>query len=108
MPIVVCAATAFEIEPTSRFIEEQNLTDKVQVLITGVGLMAATYAITKASFSKPHIVLQAGVAGCFDESIPLGTTAVVLRETVGDLGVLQNNTFTSAFEIGLLKQHEHP
>jgi futalosine hydrolase len=73
-----------------------------------VGLLSATYQITKASFSKPHIIIQAGVAGCFDTSIPLSTTAVVLRETIGDMGVLQNSTFTSAFGMGLLKPNEHP
>jgi futalosine hydrolase len=109
MPILLCAATTAEIEPTLQFIEQQKIMDKVEILLTGVGLMAATYHITKsATFSKPHIMIQAGVAGCFDESIPLGTTAVVLRESIGDLGVLQNSTFTSAFDLGLMKPYEHP
>lgn len=109
MPVLLCAATAAEIEPTIRFIKTQNLSHAVDVLLTDVGLLQATYTITKAAtFLKPHIIIQAGVAGCFERSIPLGTTMVVLRETVGDMGVLQNNTFTSAFAMGLLKANEHP
>lgn len=108
MAILLCAATQAELQPTLDWLPQQDWKDNVNVLLTDVGLLNATYHITKASFSKPHIMLQAGVAGCFDESIPLATTAVVLRETIGDMGVLQNNTFTSAFGMGLLKPNEHP
>lgn len=109
MPILLCAATQAEIQPTLNWIEEQQLQSKIEVLITNVGLLPATYNITKSAiFSKPHIMIQAGVAGCFDKSIELGTTAVVLRETIGDMGVLQNSTFTSAFSMGLLRPDEHP
>jgi futalosine hydrolase len=108
MAILLCGATQAEIQPTLNWLQQQKREHGVEVLLTGVGLVAATYHITKASFSKPHVMLQAGVAGCFDESIPLGTTAVVLRESIGDLGVLQNSTFTSAFGMGLLKSGEHP
>jgi futalosine hydrolase len=107
MAILLCAATQAEIQPTLDWLQENEQQD-VTVLLTDVGLLSATYQITKASFSKPHIIIQAGVAGCFDTSIPLSTTAVVLRETIGDMGVLQNSTFTSAFGMGLLKPNEHP
>lgn len=109
MAVLLCAATQIEIQPTMDWLKRKDLKQEVEVLITGVGLLAATFAITKkAIFSKPHMLLQAGVAGCFDETIALGTTAVVLRETIGDMGVLQNNTFTSAFSMGLLKPNEQP
>jgi futalosine hydrolase len=109
MPLLLCAATAAEIASTIEFIKTRNLSDTVKVLLTDVGLLQATYTITKAAaVLKPHTVIQAGVAGCFDESIPLGTTMVVLRETVGDMGVSQNNIFTSAFDMGLLKANEFP
>lgn len=109
MDILICAATKFEIEPTLQLIEQQNLSKKVAVLITDVGLMNATYHLTKSiTFSKPHTMIQAGIAGCFDESIALGTTAVVLRDTLGDMGVVQSSTFTNAFDMGLLKPNEHP
>lgn len=108
MAILLCAATQAEIQPTLDWLHEQKAQRDVTVLITDVGLLNAAYRITKATFSKPHIMIQAGVAGCFDTAIPLGTTAAVLRETVGDIGVLQNNTFTSAFSMGLLKPNEQP
>ena len=109
MRILLFAATTFEIAPLVQFIKNEKLEDRVQVEITGVGLMAATYSITKAvAAHKPDLMLQAGLAGCIDRDIPLGTTAAVLREAVGDLGVQQNGTFTSAFAMGLVKENEHP
>lgn len=109
MNFLLCAATEFEIAPTIQFIQQQKLQEKVDVLITNVGLLNATYQLTKrVTFSKPHTILMAGVAGCFDQTIPLTTTTVVLRETIGDMGVLQKGTFTSAFGMGLLKANEHP
>ncbi len=108
MRVLLFAATEFEIVPTIQAIQDNKWTDDIQVVITDVGLMAATYAITKAVATyKPEVMLQAGLAGCIDSTIPLGTTAAVLRESVGDMGV-QNGTFTSAFALGLVKGNEYP
>jgi futalosine hydrolase len=107
MAILLCAATQAEIQPTLDWLQENEQQD-VTVLLTDVGPAECNLSDYKSQFSKPHIIIQAGVAGCFDTSIPLSTTAVVLRETIGDMGVLQNSTFTSAFGMGLLKPNEHP
>jgi futalosine hydrolase len=110
MQILLCAATEFEIAPTIEVLKgNAELSKNVTVLITGVGMLPATYELTKAVLTeKPGMIVQAGLAGCLDENIPLGTTAAVLRETVGDLGVLQNSTFDSVFDMGLIKPNEHP
>jgi len=109
MRTLLFAATEFEIAPTLQFIEDKKLADQVQVIITGVGLMSATYAITKAvGAHRPELLLQAGLAGCVDTDLPLGTTAAVLREMVGDLGVEQAGSFTSAFDMGLIRPNERP
>ncbi|MBD0285084.1 MAG: futalosine hydrolase [Flavisolibacter sp.] len=109
MQILLCAATQFEIDPLMPFLEEHGFANQVEVLITGVGLLATTYQLTKrVTGKKPDLLLQAGLAGCIDTNIPLGTTAVVFRENVGDFGVLQNADFTSAFDMGLVKENENP
>lgn len=109
MQILVCAATAFEVAATSAFIEAHGIGNRVAVLVTGVGAVPATYRLTKAvTGRRPDLVLQAGIAGCFDTSIPLCTTVAVLRENLGDLGVLENATFTSAFDLGLIRHNEQP
>ena len=81
----------------------------MQFVITGIGAMAATYHITRAiNTQKPSLMLQAGVAGCLDVDIALGTTVSVASECVGDLGVVENKIFTSVFDLGLTEQDDFP
>ncbi len=109
MAILLCAATNFEIAPTLAFLEKEKLYTKVDVLLTGIGMLPATYQLARRiAFGRPQLVIQAGVAGGFDEAVALGTTLAVLRETVGDMGVMENNSFTDAFRMGLLNPHEAP
>ena len=109
MHLLLCAATPFEIEPTRQFVEQQQLQDKVHFIITGIGAMAATYYITRAiNTHKPDLLLQVGIAGCFDVDLALGTTVAVSSECVGDLGVVEDKIFTSVFDLGLTEQNDFP
>ena len=107
MQILLCAATPFEIQPTIDYIKQQL--KNIDVLITGVGLTAATYAITKAVIKqKPDFVLQAGVAGCLDENIGLSKVVLVKDEVIGDSGVYQNDSFHSLFDLSLAEPNTIP
>ena len=78
MQLLLCASTEFEIKPTIDFIRSENI-QNIEILITGVGVMATTFALTKKiANSRPDFILQAGVAGCLDEHLPL--TKIVLVE----------------------------
>jgi futalosine hydrolase len=71
MQLLLCSATELEIKPTIEYLKQTN-NQIVDILITGVGLTAATYALTKKLLTKkPDFILQAGVAGCLDDSLPL-------------------------------------
>jgi len=108
MQILLCAATSFEIQPTVDFLKKEQI-KKVDVLITGVGLTAATYHITKAVNQKrPDFILQAGVAGSLDESSPLSKVVLVKDEVIGDSGVFQNNSFHSLFDLNLAEGNTNP
>ncbi|MEJ7914223.1 MAG: futalosine hydrolase, partial [Chitinophagaceae bacterium] len=64
MRILLCAATSMEILPTIEYLKQAALVD-VSVLITGVGLTAATYSITRSCLKlEPNLMIQAGIAGC--------------------------------------------
>lgn len=109
MQVLLCAATAFEIKPTIDLIKQQGLQNKVGIKVTGVGLVAATYAITSSLLRHtPALVLQAGLAGCFDPSMPLGTAVAVQGETLGDLGVQEGGRFHTAFDLKLAHPDEAP
>src|SRR5690349_4527271 len=106
MHLLLCAATPFEIAPVVEYIKEQNIPG-IEILITGVGMTAATYALTKSVLKKrPDFILQAGVAGCLDELLPLTKIVMVEHETIGDLGVMQRGRFDSLFDLGLLNRND--
>jgi futalosine hydrolase len=107
MSILLCAATELEIRPTAEFLRNERLA--VEVVVTGVGLAAAVYGITRAILDRrPSVVLQAGVAGTLDEKLQLAQTVVVRSEIIGDEGVEENGRFRSLFELGLAGADEPP
>jgi futalosine hydrolase len=108
MDILLCAATPQEIEPLNNFIHSQTL-HEVRTLITGVGLTATAYQITKAISKKnPDLIIQAGMAGSFDSNLALGQVVAVTGECFGDLGVQENGDFMSLFEMGLEGKNAFP
>jgi futalosine hydrolase len=99
MRILLCAATEMEIAPTLQALSLQSEM-QVDLLITGVGLTAATYALTKElSLHRPDFVLQAGVAGTLDADRPLAQVVAVKSECIGDIGVRENGRFGSPFDL---------
>jgi futalosine hydrolase len=108
MYILLCAATDFEIQPTIDFIAE-NVPGKIEVLITGLGLSAATYQLTKSiTAHKPRLVLQAGIAGGFDKDLPAGKVVAIRSESIGDLGVFETGEFKTLFEMNFLEDNSFP
>ena len=90
MNILIAAATAIEIKPFLQYLNENRKAADIDVLITGIGLTAAAYSLTKQfALKKPGLVLQAGVAGCFDLSVQLGEVVMVKQDTVADQSVVE-------------------
>lgn len=99
MRILLAAATPFELKEPP---------EGVQTVITGVGLVAATYHLQKAiAAGKPDLVIQAGIAGCFDDTHALGDVIAVSEEVIADLGVEENGGFRSLGDLGLLPPGEN-
>ena len=108
MKILLCAATEMEIAPTIQSLASHE-PYHIEVVITGVGLMTSTYALTKAvAIHQPAMIIQAGIAGTLEENQPLGEVVVVRNETVGDLGVQEASGFQSLFDLKLLSSDIHP
>lgn len=109
MSILLCAATGMEVAPTIQMMAKQNFSGKVDLLITGVGLMATTYALTKQlTLKQPDIIIQAGISGCIDENLNLGDVVVVKDEAIGDMGVMENKSFKTLFDLNLLQNDDQP
>lgn len=119
MRLLVAAATTFELELFSRFLEQEfhfisenhycrgNL--EIFVCITGIGMMQTTYRLMEGiHVFNPHFCLQAGVAGAFNRNLQLGELVIVQEELLGDLGVEDNGKYQDMFEIGLMNAAEKP
>ncbi|MFC0771855.1 futalosine hydrolase [Terrimonas alba] len=113
MTCLLVAATSFEISP---FIESyRNSTNQfpgkheLDILITGIGLTASTYSTTKQiNLKRPDLVIQAGIAGCFDRNVPLASVFIVRQDRIADLGVVEKNEFRSLFDSGLIPANHYP
>ena len=110
MKILVAAATPIEISPFLKQIRENPfLFPKTDVLITGIGLTAATFSLSKQfQICKPELVIQAGVGGCFDISKPLGTVVAVKQETIADQSVIEINQLKTLFDLKLVPHNQFP
>ena len=112
MYILLIAATKFEILPTLLLLERQPLhfnQHTISFLITGVGQINTTYNLTTNLINKkPDIVIQAGIAGTFNEQCFLGQTVLVKQDCFGDLGMEEKEKFTTLFDNGFADKDEFP
>ena len=109
MDILLIAATAKEIEPFFEYYRNTKKTQNIDILITGIGLTAATYRLLKQlQLKRPGMVIQAGVAGCFDKKIPLGTVVAVKKETIADQSVIELKKLKTLFDLKLIPHDQFP
>lgn len=113
MRIIITAATIGEWMPGFLSInslytgESQRL--KLRFHQSGVGILASAVSLTRlASEEKPDLIIQAGIAGCFDPNIPLGKVVVVKEEILGDIGVEEEGKWKDLFDLKLEKSNYHP
>ena len=113
MNCLLIASTAAEIAP---FLEHYRNTEKLShidfnldVLVTGLGLTAAAYSLSKQlSIKKPHLVIQAGVAGCFDRTFALGKVFCIKQDVIADQGVMESSGYKSVFDLKLIAPNQFP
>lgn len=113
MRTLLVAATTFEVAPlTARLGDGTALgprltrytrgTDQVDLLITGVGMVAtaAWCARTLASTTCDR-AFNLGVCGSFDESLPPGTVVHVTTDRIAELGAEDGDRFLTLSDLGL-------
>ncbi len=108
MKILLVAATAMELES----LEAQGITapaHELSTAVTGVGLVSATYAIMQQiTWSRPELIIQAGIAGAFQQGLPTGSAVVVEKEIVADMGVHETGCYQDIFQLGLADHNAFP
>ncbi|MES2701175.1 MAG: futalosine hydrolase [Bacteroidota bacterium] len=109
MKLLIVAATEAEIGPFLEDRENAGADAAAEVLITGVGMVATTYALTKhLQACKYDLVLQVGIGGSFDKSIEPGSLVFVNSDRYGDLGAEDHDNYIDIFEMGLMDKDSHP
>lgn len=106
MKVLIVAATEGEIVPLPASLKSG---DEVTRLITGVGMVATTYALTRhLQHNKYDLVLQVGVAGSFNPNIPTGSVVFVTADQFADLGAEDHDKYLDIFEMGLAGKNISP
>ena len=103
MQILLIAATEAEIQPFS----DSNA--GFDVLISGIGIPSSIYHLQKRIQQVDYdLIIQAGIAGSFNKKIRPGQTVLVKQDSFGDLGMEEENNFTSIFDSGFMNKNEFP
>lgn len=103
MNFLIVSSTEMEIEP---FLKENN---KADILITGVGIPATVFHLTKKLLEiKYDLVVQAGIAGTFNDCFNLEEVVLVKEDAFADLGIDEKGNFTTIFETGLMHENDFP
>ena len=112
MNLLLVSATAREIGPFLNHYRNEKLPKlkhNIDVLISGIGLTATVYSLTKQiNIKRPDFILQTGVAGCFEKKIRLGSVRIVKQDTIADQSVMELKKLKSLFALKLVPQNQYP
>lgn len=73
------------------------------VLITGVGMTATAFALGKYLSPVYNLVVNLGIAGCYDWQFPLGSVLSITQDTFSELGAEDKNDFLTIDALGFGK-----
>ncbi len=109
MNLLIVGATQKEIESLESKFWQQNNSHPVDFLVTGVGMTAMTYALTKKCGKKKYdLALNIGLAGAFREEIQIGEVVNVVTDCFADLGAEDGEKFLSLHQLGLHSEDKYP
>jgi len=94
---------------TSKEITLLNLTreleDRMDILVSGVGIPNTCINLSrKLAEAKPSLVVQVGLAGSFGPVPKVGSAVAVEGDSFPELGVFEDSSFKSIFEMGLMAE----
>jgi futalosine hydrolase len=117
--VLIVSATRGEVAPLiealrsqherERFIAGDIGAHRVDVLITGIGMVSTAVWCTRALAGASYdLALNLGVCGSFNPEFAPGTVVHVVRDRVAELGVEDGAAFRTLAEIGLCDPQPHP
>ena len=112
MKILIVAATKLEIEPLLNNMERNKpMGDRlisctykkmeIDFLITGVGMVATTYHVSKVLNESYDIAINAGVCGSFNTNLEIGSVVNIYEDCFSEQGAEDGDAFLPLKELGL-------
>jgi len=112
MHVVITSATRFECAQAEEQIKEGSvqLPQSLQISFhqSGVGMLASAVSLTQLALQKPSLIIQAGIAGCFNTADELGKVYIIGEEMPGDTGVNENGEWKDLFDLNLAQPNNAP
>lgn len=120
MNILITAATAYEIAPIIKFLEDNSEQKNffkfrfnehtIYPLVTGVGTTLTAFNMGRFTQSNEiDLAVNLGLAGSFNPEIELGEVVNVAKDRFADLGVEEKDeSFTDVFELELANENKFP
>lgn len=108
MKILIVSATEFELARIKDFCTSNRL-DNVDFCVTGVGMVATSFSLTKALSEKKYdLLINVGICGSFKRSIKLLQVLEISSEVFSDSGIESVKGFIPLAETDLLDENKHP
>jgi futalosine hydrolase len=113
MRVIITAATNGEWMPSFQKINPAyagtNKRFSVGFHESGIGLLASSVSLMKMFVQEtPSLIIQVGIAGCFDKKVPLGKVFAVKDDFAGDIGVMENKVWKDLFDMKFDKPNDAP
>ncbi len=117
MHILIVSATQFEVKPLLEYLQILPTApgiykaDKpvkghdIRVLITGIGMVNTAYAMGRYGNGAYDLIINAGVCGAFDRSVPPGTLVHVTEDILSEMGAEDGDNFLTYDQMGLPGEH---
>ena len=113
MRVIITAATNGEWMPSFQKINPAyagtNKRFSVGFHESGIGLLASSVSLMKMFVQEtPTLIIQVGIAGCFDKKVHLGKVFAVKDDFAGDIGVMENKVWKDLYDLKLDKPNDAP
>lgn len=98
MKILIVAATEEELHPSLSFLAERQ----IEYLITGVGMVACSYALSKRlQNGRVDLLIQVGIGGILDREAALGEVYQIVQDEIFEMGAEDRENFLTIEQLGL-------
>ncbi len=111
MNVLVTAATENEWQIVYHDIHhgDHPMKEKIKFHISGVGIPATIFSILhEIENEKPSLIIQVGIAGCFDIYENVNQTYIIKNDVFADLGVEENGEWKDLFDMDMMQKNTFP